>query len=84
MRVRSPQHEHHSFVEFADAWDKSMPMAWQVRRSEFDEILFRHAEKSGARVHEGCKVRRIEFDADGADVGHGSTTARRVAGGRVS
>ncbi len=68
VEFASPQHEHHSFVEFADAWDKSMPMAWQVRRSDFDEILFRHAEKSGARVQEGCKVRSIAFDADGADV----------------
>lgn len=68
VEFASPQHRHHSFVEFADAWDKSMPMAWQVRRSEFDEILFRHAGACGARLHEGCKVRHVAFDADGADV----------------
>ncbi len=39
----SPQHLHSSFLEFADAWDKTMPYAWQVRRSVLDEILFRHA-----------------------------------------
>src|SRR5207253_9365058 len=39
----SPDHEHRPMIDFADAWDKSMPYAWQVRRSELDELLFRHA-----------------------------------------
>src|ERR1700677_5314641 len=30
---------------FSDAWDKSMPYAYQVRRSEFDQILIRHAAR---------------------------------------
>ncbi len=64
----SPQHQHTTFFEFGDAWDKSMPMAWQVRRSEFDEILFRHAREQGAATIEGCNVRRVEFDDDGATV----------------
>ncbi|MED5618415.1 NAD(P)/FAD-dependent oxidoreductase [Ideonella sp. BN130291] len=64
----SPNHEHCSFLEFADAMDKSMPYAWQVRRSEMDELLFRHAEKQGARAIEGCRVRDVQFDDDGATV----------------
>jgi flavin-dependent dehydrogenase len=64
----SPDHAHRSFLEFADAWDKSMPMAWQVRRADFDAILFRRAAAVGARTVEGCKVRAVAFDADGADV----------------
>ena len=64
----SPDHEHRSFVEFADAWDKSMPYAWQVRRSEMDEILFRNAGAKGARTLEGHQVREVAFDADGATV----------------
>lgn len=64
----SPTHAHQSFVEFADAWDKTMPYAWQVRRSEMDELLFRHAARRGARTLEGCRVRGVEFDADGAMV----------------
>jgi len=64
----SPQHTHTSHLEFADAWDKSMPMAWQVRRSELDEILFRRAAASGATALEGCQVRTVDFDADGATV----------------
>jgi flavin-dependent dehydrogenase len=47
--------------EFADAWDKSMPLAYQVRRSQFDEILIRRAATCGAQVVEGCRVRDVEF-----------------------
>src|ERR1700712_3721760 len=64
----SPDHAHRSFFEFGDAWDKSMPYAWQVRRSEFDEILFRNAATKGARTLEGYQVRDVAFDADGATV----------------
>jgi len=64
----SPDHDQTSRIEFGDAWDKSMPYAWQVRRSELDEVLFRHAAAQGARVHEGCRARQVAFDADGATV----------------
>ncbi len=64
----SPDHDERSFVEFADAWDKSMPYAWQVRRSDFDEILFRNAAEKGARTLEGYRVRDVAFDAQGATV----------------
>ena len=57
----SPWHEHQQSFEFADAWDKSMPRAYQVRRSEFDEILIRNAARKGAEVIEGCRVRGVEF-----------------------
>jgi flavin-dependent dehydrogenase len=72
----SPDHDHRALIEFAEAWDKSMPYAWQVRRSELDELLFRNAAKKGARAIEGCRARRVEFDADGATVeseGEGGT-----------
>ncbi|MBC7735243.1 MAG: tryptophan 7-halogenase [Bacteriovorax sp.] len=64
----SPHHDQKAFVEFAEAWDKTMPYAWQVRRSEFDEILFRNAGAKGARTLEGYRVRDVAFDADGATV----------------
>jgi flavin-dependent dehydrogenase len=63
----SQQHARSSFFDFADAWDRSQPMAWQVRRSELDEILFRNATARGARTLEGCTVRRVEFGADHAE-----------------
>jgi flavin-dependent dehydrogenase len=51
----------HQEFRFARSWDKSLPMAYQVRRSEFDEILVRRAAQLGARVIEGCRVREVDF-----------------------
>ncbi len=62
----SPDHEEPQFIEFGQAWDKSMPYAWQVRRSELDEMLFRNAAARGARTFEGQRVRTVAFDDDGA------------------
>jgi flavin-dependent dehydrogenase len=36
--------------------------AWNVIRSEADEILFKHAGKSGANMFDGVKVDRLNFD----------------------
>ena len=60
----SPWHRHRQTFEFANAWDKSLPSAYQVRRSEFDEILIRNAARKGANVIEGCRVRDVEFLPD--------------------
>ncbi len=62
----SPLHPQPSYVEFANAWDKTAPMAWQVRRSELDQLLFDHAAAQGARACQGCEVDRVDVDADGA------------------
>jgi flavin-dependent dehydrogenase len=62
----SPWHDRSQTFHFADAWDKSMPHAYQVRRSEFDEILIRNAARRGAKVIEGCRVRDVAFHPDGA------------------
>ena len=64
----SPNHDHQAFVEFGEAWDKTMPYAWQVRRADFDEILFRNAATQGARTLEGHRVRDVAFDDEGATV----------------
>jgi flavin-dependent dehydrogenase len=64
----SPWHGAATRLEFADAWDKSAPLAYQVRRSEFDEILFRHAQKSGARALEGWRATAVALHAAGATV----------------
>ncbi|MGO9443579.1 MAG: NAD(P)/FAD-dependent oxidoreductase, partial [Thiobacillaceae bacterium] len=56
----SPWHEHRQTLD-ADAWDKSMPLAHQVRRLEFDEILIRNAAGKGGNVIEGCRVGDVEF-----------------------
>jgi flavin-dependent dehydrogenase len=50
---------------FAEGWNKSMPFAYQVRRSEFDEILIRRSAQQGVQVHEGCRARSVERQPDG-------------------
>ena len=64
----SPEHEHRASIEFVDAWTKDLPYAWQVRRSELDEVLFRNAAAKGAKAIEGCRVRDVRFDAEGASI----------------
>jgi flavin-dependent dehydrogenase len=59
----SPWHDHTSRFLFAEAMDKSFPYAVHVRRSEFDELLFRHATRQGARTFEGCRVTHADMDA---------------------
>ncbi len=61
----SPWHDCKSQTfKFSDAWDKSMPFSYQVRRSEFDEILIRNAARLGADVIEGCRVKDVAFASD--------------------
>lgn len=73
----SPCHAHRQTFEFADAWDKSMPGAYQVRRAEFDEILIRNAARKGATVIEGCRVTEVRTGAPGEGV---TVVARDDAG----
>ena len=61
----SPHHNWTQTFHFSDAWDKSMPHAYQVKRAEFDEILIRHAARKGAEVHEGTKVTAVDFLPEG-------------------
>ena len=65
----SPWHvEKTQTFQFAEAWDKSMPMAYQVRRSEFDSVLIRNAADRGAQVIEGCEVQDVQFLPGGGAV----------------
>jgi flavin-dependent dehydrogenase len=52
---------------FRNAWDKAFPHAYEVRRSEFDHILFRNCVAKGAHGLEECRVANVEFPA-GEDV----------------
>ena len=66
----SPWHKDRTFLEFGEAWDKSMDKAYQVRRSDFDHILIRNAASKGAKVLENCRVKAVDFlpDESGAVV----------------
>jgi flavin-dependent dehydrogenase len=57
----SPWHDHTTQFEFGDAMDPTLPKSYEVRRSDFDEILFRRAGRAGARTHENCRVREFEL-----------------------
>jgi len=76
----SPWHANQTQTfQFADAWDKSMPFSYQVRRSEFDEILIRNAARLGAEVIEGCRARDVAFAPDHS----GATVHAQHEDGRV-
>ncbi len=57
----SPSHGRGETFLFEGAWNKDMPFGYQVRRSEFDEILIRRAAACGVTVLENCKVNRVDF-----------------------
>jgi len=57
--------------DFAQSWDKRFNYAYQVRRSEFDHILFGNAAKKGAITVEGCRIVEVAFPANGGVVSTG-------------
>jgi flavin-dependent dehydrogenase len=61
----SPTHNKTATFQFGDAWDKSLPYSFQVRRSQFDHILLRNAATKGARVIEGVRVTGLDLDGPG-------------------
>jgi 2-polyprenyl-6-methoxyphenol hydroxylase-like FAD-dependent oxidoreductase len=57
----SPEHGPPVTFDFSQAWDKTYPNALEVRRSEFDEILFRNCGAKGAHTVEECRVTKVDF-----------------------
>src|SRR4029453_9294184 len=47
---------------------KSHPYAYQVRRSQFDQILFDNCVERGVRAFQECRVTRVEMRGDGVRV----------------
>jgi flavin-dependent dehydrogenase len=79
----SPEHGPPVTFDFSKAWDKNYPNAFEVRRSEFDEILFRNCGAKGAHTFEECRVTNVEFPAAGdvrieARTGDGNQQAWRA------
>lgn len=56
---------------FAEAIDPIYPYAYQVRRSEFDQALFTHSQRSGVDTREGIRVTKVEFGATDDHFVHG-------------
>ena len=59
--VVSPYHDEPVTLYFEQALDKAYPYAFQVRRSEFDDILLRNCQQKGAHVREGLEVKDVCF-----------------------
>lgn len=59
---------HERYADFAMAPGVPRPQTWQVERARFDELLLRHAQRSGADVRERHRVLDVTFNADGVTV----------------
>ncbi len=49
-------------VVFAEARDPNHPMAYQVKRADFDDLLLKHAASSGAEVRQEVAVEDVLFE----------------------
>jgi flavin-dependent dehydrogenase len=79
VEFNSPTHDAPVTLDFADAWDKGFPYAYQVRRSVFDQILFRNAGRKGAQAYENTRVTAVDFAADSP----GALVTARMADGSL-
>jgi len=60
---------------FERALDAQFGYAFQVKREEFDQLLFEHAKANGVDAREATKVERLVFDDDGRPTAAIATTA---------
>jgi flavin-dependent dehydrogenase len=58
----------YNVFSFDRCLNPTWPHAYQVKRDEFDLMLFEHAARSGARTFQGAKAGSVQLDADGATV----------------
>ena len=49
-------------IVFANTLDHSLPMAYQVKRADFDHLLLKHAAEQGVEVREKTSVREVLFE----------------------
>src|SRR6185295_12496845 len=58
----------YNVFSFDRCLNPTWPHAYQVKREEFDLMLFENAVRSGARAFQGAKAGRVQLDAEGATV----------------
>jgi FADH2-dependent halogenase len=79
---RGPDGPEERYADFQFARETPTPQTFQVLREKFDEILLRHAEKSGARVLEEHRMVDAAFESGGVTLRyadkHGGTGAMRA------
>ncbi len=64
---------HYNVFSFKRALECGSDFAFQVKREEFDHLLFEHARAQGVDAREGVQVDRIAFDENGAITVHAGT-----------
>ena len=69
-------------VRFSELGDNT-PNAWQVVRSEFDQLLLDHAKELGVDVHEGISVKELEFDGERPVAAQWAQTKDASVSGRI-
>ncbi len=62
-RFVSDEHGSHTAFSFAAGLNQDYTHAYQVRRSDFDQILFARAREAGADAREGVRVLDVTLDA---------------------
>ena len=62
---------------FSRSLNPTPPHAYEVRRSEFDELLFRNATKNGVDTRERVRVTSVEWKADRTSVVHAVDDAKK-------
>ena len=75
-RFVSDEHGRHTAFSFTAGLNQDYTYAYQVRRSEFDAVLFTRAVEAGADARQGVRVMDVTLDARG---GH-HLTARQQDG----
>jgi FADH2-dependent halogenase len=72
-----------SYVDFTAAVETPIPQTFQVPRARWDELLLRHAERSGVIVREGYRALDAAFDPEGVTLRYagpdGAEGSARVA-----
>ena len=66
----SPRAEGYQTFHFSRALGGSPPHAFQVKREEFDQMLFEHAREAGVDARERVKVEKVEIEGVGNVVAH--------------
>ena len=66
---------------FIDHRPHEASQTWQVRRSEFDQLLLNNAREHGVEVHEGVRVLEVLFDGEkarGVRIKHADGNEREI------
>jgi flavin-dependent dehydrogenase len=64
------QGDNYRTYQFARSLGKTPPYAFQVKREDYDQILFRNAQRSGVDAREGVKVDKVEIQPDRSTLAH--------------